>query len=382
MSLVKLSYSEFEGEPKIWKIDDATFSQINLIVGKNSVGKSRLLSVINTFTQLLSGKTTKLYESGKFEVTLNLGNREFVYKIELKDSMVFSEILSVDSIELLKRDENGLGKIWYETKSDYLEFKLPPDAVAAVNRRDEIQHQFLMELHQWANSVAFYQFGSDFGKSRLMRMDEVESLFGGTNQPVFDDPNNLVGVYTSAFNRFGEDFDKAIISDMQELGYSLTDVGSTDIQQFIKIPFSLVGMFTTEKDLGFMNPQIHMSQGMFRALALVIHLNVCAFSNSKNVILVDDIGEGLDYERATAIIDLLISKSNTNGMQVIMTSNDRFVMNKVPLEYWSVLKRVGGVVKMLNIRNSEDQFKRFKYLGMNNFDFFASDFIEQEAVND
>ena len=90
----------------------------------------------------------------------------------------------------------------------------------------------------------------------------------------------------------------------------------------------------------------------------------------------------MDYERATAIINLLISKAKTYELQLIMTSNDRFVMNKVPLEYWSVLKRKGGIVKMFNSRNSQKQFDQFKYLGLNNFDFFASDFFEAEVAND
>jgi hypothetical protein len=121
---------------------------------------------------------------------------------------------------------------------------------------------------------------------------------------------------------------------------------------------------------------------MFRALALVIHLNVCAFTKSKKLILVDDIGEGLDYERSVAIIDLLTSKVLENNMQLIMTSNDRFVMNKVPLEYWSVLKRDGGIVKMYNSKNSQKKFEQFKYMGLNNFDFFASEFFEAETENE
>ncbi len=126
---------------------------------------------------------------------------------------------------------------------------------------------------------------------------------------------------------------------------------------------------------------MQMSQGMFRALALVVHLNLCAFSKNKKLILVDDIGEGLDYERATAIIHLLISKAEENNIQLIMTSNDRFVMNEVPLKYWSILKRTGGVVKMYNMANSQQQFDKFKFLGLNNFDFFASNFFEPETTN-
>ena len=56
MSLVKFSYKEYENEPRYWEISNATFANINLIAGKNSSGKSRLLSVINSFGRFLTGQ--------------------------------------------------------------------------------------------------------------------------------------------------------------------------------------------------------------------------------------------------------------------------------------------------------------------------------------
>ncbi len=377
MSLVKLSYSEYEGEAKYWEVSDATFSNINLIVGKNSSGKSRLLSVINSFAKVLSGQQ-KPFESCKFSAVIKLGTREFIYDIAFKNGAIESEKLLIDGEEKLIRNNDGSGKLYYEELKNFLDFKLPPDAIAAVNRRDEKQHSYLMELHAWANGVVIYLFGSDFGKGLVMGLTEAESLLRNPNPQLVDDPNKLVGVYSSAFAIYGEKFDQAIISDMEALGYSLTEVGSASMQEMVNVPFSAICMFTVEKDLGFKNPQMYMSQGMFRALALSIHLNVCAFSKSKNLILVDDIGEGLDYERAVAIIELLIFKAQTHGIQIVMSSNDRFVMNKVPLSYWSVIKRTGGNVKMFNERNSKKQFDHFKYIGLNNFDFFASDYFNAE----
>ncbi len=383
MSLVKLSYIEFEDTARHWEIDQATFSDINLIVGKNSSGKSRLMSVFATLARLLSGQQQPLpYEPSKFVIELELNNQAFVYQLEIKNGSVIAEQLTIDKEIKLSRCENGSGTIRYEKEEKDLEFQLPLTVLAAVNRLDTIQHPFLMVLHQWAKSVALYHFGTDFGKSQVMSITEAEVFFRNPAHPVFDDPNNLVAVYTSAFKDIGEAFNKAIIADMNALGYSLTDVGSENIQTIINFPVAALVMFTVEKDLGFKNAQMQMSQGMFRALALVVHLNICAFSRKKQVILVDDIGEGLDYERAKDIINLLIHKAKTFDLQLIITSNDRFVMNEVPLEYWSVLKRKGGIVKLFNAQNSAQQFNDFKYLGLNNFDFFASDLFEAEVVND
>jgi hypothetical protein len=61
-----------------------------------------------------------------------------------------------------------------------------------------------------------------------------------------------------------------------------------------------------------------------------------------------------------------------------MSTNDRFVMNNVPLEYWQVIQRDGGKCKIFNYKNSKEKFDDFEYTGLNNFDFLATDFINSE----
>ena len=93
----------------------------------------------------------------------------------------------------------------------------------------------------------------------------------------------------------------------------------------------------------------------------------------------DDFGEGLDFERSRTLIDLLRSKAHNSeaSIQLIMTTNDRFVMNNIPLEEWTVLQRVGHQVRVRNYGNSKQIFDEFKYTGLNNFDFFATDFLSE-----
>jgi hypothetical protein len=90
--------------------------------------------------------------------------------------------------------------------------------------------------------------------------------------------------------------------------------------------------------------------------------------------LIDDIGEGLDYERSQRLITLIMRKAQANNLQVIMTSNDRFVMNNIPLQYWHVINRDGMKSVFYNMQNSRAVFNEFAYTGLNNFDFFANKF--------
>ena len=120
-----------------------------------------------------------------------------------------------------------------------------------------------------------------------------------------------------------------------------------------------------------------MSQGMFRVLSLIIQLNYSKMAQRSTTVVIDDVGEGLDFERSCALINLLMAKYSGSNIQLIMATNDRFVMNQVPLETWSVLQCSGRHCRVFNHANSSHAFEEFKFTGLNNFDFFATDFIHE-----
>src|SRR5205823_8580893 len=112
--------------------------------------------------------------------------------------------------------------------------------------------------------------------------------------------------------------------------------------------------------------QAALSQGMFRALSVLIQVNYCQLSKRAHCVIIDDIGEGLDYDRSSLLIELLRKKAKDANFQLIMSTNDKFVMNHVPLDEWSVLQRAGGRVSVRNIHNSKAAFEDFKFVGMSN----------------
>jgi hypothetical protein len=94
-------------------------------------------------------------------------------------------------------------------------------------------------------------------------------------------------------------------------------------------------------------------------------------------ILIDDIGEGLDYERSASLIKLIIKKVENTSIQLVMATNDRFVMNSVPIEYWSIIDREASHCKFYNQKNSAALFKDFELTGLSNFDFFSSGYFQR-----
>jgi len=121
---------------------------------------------------------------------------------------------------------------------------------------------------------------------------------------------------------------------------------------------------------------------MFRALALLILINIGLFEKMIDCLLIDDIGEGLDFERATALIKRLVNKADIANFQLLLSTNDRFVMNSVPLENWLVLKRDRGQVAVFSQKSHPRIFEEFKFTGLNNFDFFATDYIGTQKMDE
>jgi hypothetical protein len=188
--------------------------------------------------------------------------------------------------------------------------------------------------------------------------------------------NQVVAIFSKGKQQYGDDYVQRIIDDMHICGYELEDISVQSLVKFEeKGNYTVVnGIQVKEKDLNAITPHLQISSGMFRALSLFIQLNYSILASLPSCILIDDIGEGLDYTRSTALIKRLISKLENTQMQLIMSTNDQFVMDAVPLKYWLIIKRSAGKAKLYNYFNSSTLFDSFKFTGLGNFDFFASNY--------
>lgn len=119
-----------------------------------------------------------------------------------------------------------------------------------------------------------------------------------------------------------------------------------------------------------------MSQGMFRAFSVIVRINRYIQEGHHGCVIIDDIGEGLDFSRAKLLVNLLVKKAESSGIQLIMSTNDSFIMNAVSIENWAVLNRDGNKISLYNYENSKEKFEEFKFTGLNNFDFYASEFFK------
>ena len=291
-----------------------------------------------------------------YELTFDAEGIPYIYSLEYGDLGIVQEILIEGDSERLNRKGE---KLYYNKLGEELDFKIDNNVVA-VTKGDSIQQPFFDKVTGWGQNISHYEFGGQMNNENIS-----EGLLSGSIP--FRENGNVSIIYEDG-TKHNSNFDKIILEDMYAIGYEIESIKPNTIanRAFLTIK---------EKDSKSVIWQYDLSQGMFRALSLIIQLNYSLLSNKPSLILIDDIGEGLDYERSKKLIDLIIKKVEGTQVQLIMTTNDRFVMNKVPLKYWQVIKREGNKSVFYNYENSKQTFDDFALTGLSNFDFFATEFF-------
>ncbi|MES3092739.1 AAA family ATPase [Sphingomonas aerolata] len=369
-------YSEFPNSPQAWAVNSLTLDGVNLVVGPNASGKTRLINTIAALGTMIARTPVLQWKSGNWECSFGDGQNTIDLEISVVNSSVSHERIIYNGEERLVRHADGNGKIWFDQVGAMVNFRSTDTIVATVAKRDSLQHPFLEPLFKWAERVRHFQFSTDLGRQTIFLInpqgDSAASDVDAEAKAVLD-PNAVVEQYNHGYSKLLAPFDDAILADLKQIGYDCTSIHAVHADEIPFIGGNLPIMLQVqERDLAMPTKQFQMSNGMFRALAIIIHANFAVMSGLDATILIDDIGEGLDYARSSSLIDMLIKKCEGSSVQLLMTSNDRFVMNEVDLKYWHVLNRVGHSVNVLDHSNSKDAFDNFKYLGLSNFDFFSN----------
>ena len=388
MILSKFYYKEYISPHNEWVLNEFLLNKnVNLLIGKNATGKTRTIYRISALVGMLIGRpyasleSLEIINSADFTATFTDTDKTYTYFLKTRDRVIDSEKLDIDGDTKLERSNDGSGKIFYEREGKEIDFHISDNKLAITSRRDTFQHPYLENLFQWADRFRCYYFGSSekMGQQTILTTDNINNSL---MKNIFFEPSRVNELFLQGKQELGDTFNDCIIEYMQEIGYDISELTVkhnpySAIMTEDKSPLYMLCI--KEKDHDVSIYQTGMSQGMFRALSLIIQITYNTLKHLSTTILIDDIGEGLDFERSTKLINLLIKLAEENDtIQLIMSTNDRYVMNNVPLEYWQVIQRKGGECTVYNYHNSKEKFDEFAYTGLNNFDFLATDFINQK----
>lgn len=376
MKLKSIQYKEYNGQANEWRLEDCLLSDVNLMVGKNATGKTRTLNVILALSNFLAGDLKPDFDSStSLEVTFEDHAEEIKYLLRCENQTVIQEQLIQDGRTLLQRGPDSKGKIFAYELNTEINFQPPANELAVVTRRDAIQHPFLEKLYNWGQSARYFRFGTPMGQDHLAISDWREKKLNLKNS------NQAVAIFKKGESEYGKKYIQLLIEDMRNIGYELEALSLQEAEGRVhfEVPRITYGINLKEKSLEAITSHHNISTGMFRVLSLFIQLNYSLLASLPSCIIIDDIGEGLDYSRSSALIESLIKKMKGTKMQIIMSTNDRFVMNALPLEYWSVIQRFPHKSMIYNYFNSKNVFDKFELTGLSNFDFFSSNYFLKKS---
>lgn len=370
MILRALRYIRFEGEPREWCILGADydrfggyvyFENMNLLVGKNASGKSRTLAVIRIAAELLSGRKNVaevIYATEKFDLLFEDDGKQYNYIIEYKNHIIINEKLTVDGKIVLSRKDKYIIDRSGQKVNLYID-----DIIPAVTTKDNLGKCYFIELFQWGRMQRNFLFSNPLEKNWLVK--DFNNLRDDQQDDV-EDTGIMVYTFYRGVEAYGKSYISVILKIMQQIGYEVTNL---EIER-TKDGYGIC----IEEEGSYKISQREMSQGMFRALSLFIQLVYAEMSNIPICILVDDLGEGLDFSRTKEMTSIMIKKINHSNIQFFITTNDRAIMNNVPLRYLTVIDRHKKESIYYDYTNSKEIYEDFKYTGLSNFDFLTTDF--------
>lgn len=322
---------------------------IALLVGNNAMGKSRLIEclskVIRFILQLSEPSSQTDFVMG---LTWNDGGRIIEYFVDYTNGDVVNEMVWVNKQIVLERKTNN------DTLLKGKVINPPSNKLVVGTQRDVKEYPEFEQIVRWAESVVLFSF------NELEIYGDRKNVGLGLNLSLYDIVKSL-----------SKEALENVANVAHSLHYNIEKVYTIAFGDFRRVLVREAGVSKPLTD-------VTMSKGMFRTLYMLIVMEYFWYKRESKTFIIDDMCEGLDYKRSTLLGKRIAEYAKDHELQLIISSNDSFLMDAIDLKYWNIVSRDGIEVSVMNPHNSPKLFEDFKYTGLSNFDFFSSDFIERQ----
>ena len=344
--------SNFSYKQEGWSLDGLSLNRLNLVVGMNAVGKSRTVAAIGRVVRFIKGETEAV--SDDFSCSLLLENGGTLeYSFEVSGGVISAEILRKNGKALIRREQYS-AQMYEETVSP------PSNKLVIQVRRDTMQYPEIEEIIQWAEHTSVFIF------SNITTSPNSLSPYAISTEPLLP----------VMYGRISAPQREQMLSYMQDMGYQIDRIDEYERDNGTK----MLRIFESGVDVPL--TPFDLSNGMFRVFCVLLYMIYSSTLSGARCMLIDDMGEGLDYMRSNKLGKIMFGYCRDNNVQLIVTSNDSFLMDTVGLEYWNILQRKGNTVNSLNSRTHLALFEKFARTGLSNFDLLSSNFIANHTKNE
>lgn len=348
-----MKLSSFSYKSNGWELTEMNAIQTtNLLVGKNASGKTRTIRALQNVTNFMQMKPVA-FDIAEFRTRMVFedvqnGDWKMVYAFEIAKGRVVSEQLIVNGKTLIKRTAE---------KTVFVNDSINPPAEKLVVqvRRDRAAYPEVEKLMNWAEGVIAISCSN---------INPFTMILGSTTNLVNPLPFSTI---VEALTKEGKN---NVLKTAKRLGYDVMDLTT------IKSNRELKCVAVNEKYIKNSIMDFQLSSGMMRVLYILCFLEYMKHEDKHSLLLIDDLGEGLDYNRATLLGKMVFEACENEQLQLMASSNDSFLMDVVDISKWQILRRKNSKLKALNQTNTPELFSTFRMTGLSNFDLFASDFID------
>ena len=340
-----------------WDFDEIDFSSnLTLLVGVSGAGKTQILRAIIDLRRIANGKAINGFEWKIIFSTVN--GTEFIWEGGF-DTVETNE-LSFDEADKEKQDPQEKSSLVYETltsnnqvliQRNQGEIKFKNSQMPKLSSHQSMiyilkEETLIKEAFDAINKIQY----RDHTRNSLRLINSKQSLHLLKNkcQTLESIVNSDEDIRTKLYLTYENEPNifKKIRSRFIDIFQQIEDI-KIEPMEINELPKRLTEntavISIKEKSVPKWIREDRMSSGMLRT---IIHVSDIFLSNEGSVILIDEFENSLGINCIDILTDDLIHENKT--LQFIATSHHPYIINNIPYEYWKIVTRQGGHIRICN----------------------------------
>lgn len=340
-----------------WDFDEIDFSSnLTLLVGVSGAGKTQILRAIIDLRRIANGKAINGFEWKIIFSTVN--GTVFIWEGGF-DTVETNE-LSFDEADKEKQDPQEKSSLVYETLTSNNQVLIQRNQGEIKFRNSQMpklsSHQSMIYILKEETLIkeAFDAINKiqyrDHTRNSLRLINSKQSLHLLKNkcQTLESIVNSDEDIRTKLYLTYENEPNifKKIRSRFIDIFQQIEDI-KIEPMEIDELPKRLTEntavISIKEKSVPKWIREDRMSSGMLRT---IIHVSDIFLSNEGSVILIDEFENSLGINCIDILTDDLIHENKT--LQFIATSHHPYIINNIPYEYWKIVTRQGGHIRICN----------------------------------
>jgi len=340
-----------------WDFDEIDFSSnLTLLVGVSGAGKTQILRAIIDLRRIANGKAINGFEWKIIFSTVN--GTEFIWEGGF-DTVETNE-LSFDEADKEKQDPQEKSSLVYETltsnnqvliQRNQGEIKFKNSQMPKLSSHQSMiyilkEETLIKEAFDAINKIQY----RDHTRNSLRLINSKQSLHLLKNkcQTLESIVNSDEDIRTKLYLTYENEPNifKKIRSRFIDIFQQIEDI-KIEPMEIDELPKRLTEntavISIKEKSVPKWIREDRMSSGMLRT---IIYVSDIFLSNEGSVILIDEFENSLGINCIDILTDDLIHENKT--LQFIATSHHPYIINNIPYEYWKIVTRQGGHIRICN----------------------------------